>query len=357
MKWQPVSSLPSDRQEWPEGMFVVVEGLCVRDGEIRKCEYADHASTSLDGPIVAEEELRRIEEFGNMLRGSGQVKYWATAESNVPVAANDVSRKLNVPDVTHVTPRPQPKSDPVAKEDDVKVIGIYSYPKSGNTWMRHILSSALGGGIEDIPDLHQIPFEKARDFNGVKLYKHHGAEMVVRNHQKPLGTTHVVHIRRHPLDVFLSYLNFMSANVTNEADFKFSSVEDIVGTELLKLYFYTFVNTGHPRRNGVGGSYFMNNLYWMRRAAAEPGIVSIRYEDMMGDPEKALDFVPALLGVKPQDMSDALQRADNLTRKNGKFFWKRSSGYYAEYLSAEMIDLFWELRGAECAEIGYTRED
>ncbi|WP_157046513.1 hypothetical protein [Roseovarius sp. 217] len=125
------------------------------------------------------------------------------------------------------------------------MVGIYSFPKSGNTWLRVIIANIIGGRPSVVPGLHKTELAGAVEFNGQRFFKHHGGSNLKSWKGQPLNTAHVIHIRRHPLDVFMSYLNYLSDNVTGTAPLRFSSVEEIHGTDLFDMYFKTFTVSGH----------------------------------------------------------------------------------------------------------------
>lgn len=238
----------------------------------------------------------------------------------------------------------------------MKLIGVYSYPKSGNTWVRVILGNVMGKNALQIPDLHKQRLEDAKPFNGLRFFKHHAGRNLKMWQGQKLETDHVIHIRRNPLDVFMSYLNFISDNVTGTAPIRFPSVEAIHGTDLFDLYFHTFIVTGqfsvvfgHTTR-----SYFDHNQFWLTQT--EVPVTHLRYEDMLDDPLTAMAPVAKLIGVDDETMSNALAKAAEKTKPNGKFFWKQQAKNYVNYLSDAQIEQFLKYRGEDSAALGYDAE-
>ncbi|MBT8457355.1 MAG: hypothetical protein HKO95_09915 [Rhodobacteraceae bacterium] len=236
----------------------------------------------------------------------------------------------------------------------MRVIGIYSFPKSGNTWLRTILGEAMGKRKRKIPDLHKQAFAASHEFKGMRFFKSHsGSNLVVSGRGEHLGTTNVIHIRRNPLDVFVSYLNYISDNVQRAAPIGFESVETIHGTQLFDLYFHTFVTAGHLSLGFAHetGSYFEHNRFWLEQD--EVPVVHLRYEDMLHAPLEALEEVRGLIGLDEAEMARAVHGAADLTQQDGKFFWKQEEGNYLNYLSQEQIELFLAYRGKDCLALGY----
>lgn len=233
------------------------------------------------------------------------------------------------------------------------LVGIYSFPKSGNTWMRVILGYLMEANASYIPDLHSQPLSDAADYKGFRFFKHHGGYNFTRWNDEYIETTHVIHIRRNPLDVFVSYLNFISDNVTGTAPIKFSSVDDIVGTEIFDLYFKTFVTTGHLAAEfcDITKSYFNHNKFWMTQE--EVPVTLLKYEDLLKDTTKALAPICDLLQIEPEELKVAVQRAAVDTKKDGKFFWQQQEKNYSKYLTQEQIEFFVKYRGEESRQFGY----
>lgn len=236
------------------------------------------------------------------------------------------------------------------------LIGVYSFPKSGNTWLRVIIGYIMQRNANQIPDLHRQMLSEAEEFNGYRFFKHHaGHNLKVLRGQK-LDTTNVIHIRRNPLDVFVSYMNHISDNVTGTAPIRFPSVDAIVGTDLFDLYFDTFITTGHVSIEfaHVTGSYFENCKYWTTQS--EVPAILLKYEDLLSQPMTALAPLRDLLGIDDTTLSQALEQAAAATRPDGKFFWKQQEKNYVNFLRQDQIDLFVKYRGEECLALGYNFE-
>lgn len=244
----------------------------------------------------------------------------------------------------------------------METVGLYSFPKSGNTWLRAVLACAMGPGpegqdlLDRVPDLHRQPLSEAVEFRGHRFFKHHGGRNLAQWKGTRLGTTRVIHIRRHPLDVFLSYLNYISDNVTGSAPIRFASADAIRGTNLFEMYFHSFTVMGHvaPAMVGLGGGWFSHNAWWLEQS--DVPVQHLRYEDLLADPEGTLDFLRDWLGLTPADLRDALVRANRLTARDGKFYWRQKAGGYADWLSPAQLERFLDHRAADCARLGYPPE-
>jgi len=245
----------------------------------------------------------------------------------------------------------------------MSTVGIYSFPKSGNTWMRQIIAARFnldrkGPPVhEAIPDLHQTGLGTGHYANGMRFYKHHAGELLHKLKGEKLNTTHVIHIRRNPLDVFLSNLNFISANITGSAPLAFDSVDAIQGTELFDMYFHSFVVMGRLLPMSITKDYFTHNRYWLDRQADDNDLIvkCVRYEDLMDDIFVSLDFLNDWLALGPGELQELVDVADRRTAQNGRFFWKRQQKNFLNYLSGEQIELFWTYRGEQTEALGYEK--
>jgi hypothetical protein len=236
-------------------------------------------------------------------------------------------------------------------------VGIYSFPKSGNTWMRNIISSVIGEPDQSaVPDLHNTALREAKSFRGYRFYKHHGFKPVHRSYGEPVQAGKFIYIKRNPLDVFLSYLNWLSSNTTSRAPIPFDSVNSIHGTELFDLYFRTWITIGMMAPFETAGSYYQNNWAWMKRAERQDNVEIIRYEDLIDDPMKTLAFLIPWLGVSEQQLAYGLNEAERRTQQDGKFFWKKTYGTWREYLSSDEVDMFLRYRERTCSPLGYGRQ-
>lgn len=249
----------------------------------------------------------------------------------------------------------------------MSLIGIYSFPKSGNTWLRAIISHAIGNQnnelirlrgqfkeLPDVPDLHQQSLDTAKACNGYRFFKLHTGVHLQSWGKIKLDVSSVIHVRRNPLDVFISYLNYISRNVTNTAPIKFESVDEIFNTQLFDIYFDHFIAAGHlaPRFAHITGSYFSHNKYWLTQNDIPSW--TLKYEDLLRDPLTQLSFLEPILNISSGELGQAIKLADQSTSLDQRFFWKRREKSYFEYLNRAQIEKFLAYRDAECQVLGYS---
>jgi hypothetical protein len=219
--------------------------------------------------------------------------------------------------------------------------------------------------INDIPDCHQNPISKAvpvniANYGDIGFFKSHNAKPVVQNHGQVIEHEAYIYIMRHPLDVFLSYLNFMRADVGGEATSKAShvpitNVESTIRNGDVKLYLDAFILFGTIQPTFLAaGSWFNNVENWIDFASrTKKPIAIIKYEDMLAGDSHAYSALADVLQTTADDIKDNVLTANKKTEQDGKFFWKKKSGNYKEMLSPELIAHFDKYHGDRTRKLGY----
>lgn len=246
------------------------------------------------------------------------------------------------------------------------VVGLYSFPKSGNTWLRAIIGAITGmphgpGMMQRyVTDSHYGPvienpwmFQK-RDWY---FYKSHRKTPLVDHLDQNFDTDKFVYIYRHPLDVFVSYLNFVSKNVSPNAGqslpVQFDKVEDLDAASMERLFAIFLEHaTLFPRNKTFGGVFEHLALF---RQLQENGsdVLILRYEDLMDNFNDEIIRLCDFLGFGDIDHQHVFDTADKRTRKNGKFFWKRQKENYRNYLTEDQIERFNTRYAKELQDQGY----
>ena len=254
----------------------------------------------------------------------------------------------------------------VADDPNAQVVGLYSYPKSGNTWLRAIIAElcgipSAGGALQKyVTDTH---FGKALEnpwpYQGKNwyFYKSHHDTPLTEDQGEPMRTDKIITIYRHPLDVFLSYLNFVSRNVSPRAGqslpVQFDRVEDLTPAEMETLFQIWLKHATLFPKNRKFGNVF--DAVAKFRALRDRGqaVHIIRYEDLKDDFIGTVGPMVEFLGLRDIDLGKVYKGADNRTQQNGKFFWKRAKKNYEKFLTKEQIARFEAKYAAELKSLGY----
>lgn len=248
-----------------------------------------------------------------------------------------------------------------------QVVGLYSFPKSGNTWLRAIIAAMTGiptgpGSLHKfVTDTHydkvmQNPWR----FEGTDwyFYKSHHKDLLGVHMGEEVKTDKVIYIYRHPLDVFLSYLNFVSTNVSPNSGrglpFQFESVEDLTVEQMDQLFMIWLDHVTLFPKNRTFGSVFESIDSFRVLASQRPGdVLIIRYEDLMDKFDETIKAIASHLGFRNVDIETTYAVADKRTKQNGKFFWKRQKENYRNYLTDEQIGRFLARHADKMRDLGY----
>jgi hypothetical protein len=247
------------------------------------------------------------------------------------------------------------------------VVGLYSFPRSGNTWLRQIVASAL-----DIPanmlqryvtDMHYGPIVAHPVISDDKrwyFYKSHHKKVVTEHRGQTITTDKIVYIYRHPLDVFISFVNFASKNVNSKLslpmEFEIENVESLTPKQLAALFsIFTTYGTITPKNRAYGG-YFehVSNAFALRDSGA--AIHILKYEDLLNNFAPTASKIFEFLEIPVADIEAVFGEADKRTAQNGKFFWKRQAKSHLQFLTKEQIETFNKTFRDQLLAFGYPPE-
>ena len=246
------------------------------------------------------------------------------------------------------------------------LIGIYSFPKSGNTWVRHIISALFSSTPElCCPNIYeeglptryiQLPRADANSSQSKRFafYKSHGFQPIYLHDGVRLQHRAFIYVIRHPLDVFMSYLNYELSVVGGKFfELKYKSVDEVIAANDLDLFFSTFCVLGTVRPSFMdAGSWMLHVKYWILTRQAIP-VILLRYEELVSDPIKALNELCGFLAVGEKQLIEALSIANKATQIDGAFFWRRNNGGYRDFLTKDQIARFYRLHGEIAQAAGY----
>jgi hypothetical protein len=200
----------------------------------------------------------------------------------------------------------------------------------------------------DIPDIHQNN-EKTSEFMKPYMDKS-GDYLFYKSHifdNPNIHSDKIISIYRHPLDVFLSSLNYF--NLHNDHD-KFingvvKSVDDIVADDELEHYFSVFCNNlGSDYFSGMLGEYSNYELY-IRNALSAENVVPVKYEDIYDHPVETVTKLLSSIGLSSIEVKDSDFEHVNDVTKNSKnpFFWKSKKNNFIDFFTKEQVDRFFKI--------------
>jgi hypothetical protein len=223
---------------------------------------------------------------------------------------------------------------------DRQFFWVASYPRSGNTLVRIALSRILQAAErqnalnEDFPEYdHRRPFPT----NGVAFSGRHGPVVFLKTHWcEPVETAPsigAIYLVRHPIDVFLSGMNYLFLEHQKYEAFRVFFGEDppqppeqLAETGKLDRYLDRFVaERGLWPFRFHSGTWVRNVRRWTK--APKPTTVIVRYEDLVQDLSGTIRQVIERAGidVAAERFDRGIQQALAGTRPNGGFFWRGST--------------------------------
>ena len=164
------------------------------------------------------------------------------------------------------------RNDLTVLKDDTFIV---SYPKSGNTWLRFLLGTAIKQIKVDwfnvdtiVPDIYRLPDKNLLEINRPRLLKSH--------HSYDARYPKVIYIVRNPVDVCVSYYYFKLKFIKRNNNLNFTD------------YFENFLDGNLDDF----GSWSYNVSSWVKsNHNKEERILFCRYEDMISDTEAELSKV------------------------------------------------------------------
>jgi Sulfotransferase domain len=224
---------------------------------------------------------------------------------------------------------------------------ILSTPRSGNTWLRHLLCS-----IYEVPGIAQhTPAEV--DWQNLP------ADCVLQMHWRRLPSFYerlrendfqIIVLARHPLDVLISILHFAAHEPTTRW------LEGEEGNE-------SSIFGAMPR-----STVFLDYAIGKRAAAllsvtpqwwAEPDCLQIHYESLVEDPQTVLKFVLDTLGGEPKRTVAEVVEANTIPRLRrltqcDRHFWQGRPGLWRTLLTTTEADMIGAAHGQVFTELGYS---
>tara|TARA_B100001063_G_scaffold206373_1_gene201740 strand:+ start:798 stop:1523 length:726 start_codon:yes stop_codon:yes gene_type:complete len=241
----------------------------------------------------------------------------------------------------------------------MKIIELASYPKCGNTWLRHLLSKHFELNIHnDIPDFHQRHDETKSFIKEVRVqgkkfgfYKSHIPNI------RSINPDEIVVIYRHPLDVFLSSMNYFYINNWKDKyrNGNIKTVEALKESGELDYYFEQFLEeVGSGYFEGLLGdkSHYFNYLEHVREL---PNVHVLKYESLFDGRNEFFDnFFSELLQTKVTCSDSLFSDVDVKTKGSGeRFYWKSRKKNYESFLSDSQVQLFNKKYQDELIRYGY----
>ena len=245
---------------------------------------------------------------------------------------------------------------------------VASYPKSGNTWLCRIVSQYCQQqyGIElEVNGIHGKKEAIDRGDSTIRLSTN--AFCVYKSHKREhplMRPNRILHIMRHPLDVFFSARNFLNEKAKLGQPHAFKkfindepkSVEQTIKDGELGYYFDEF--SEHAGANywpGMLGEE-SNWFTYVKNALSADNVKTIKYESLINDfdvtANTAMHFIFDDCYI-PAEIDRAKIDGKTIYSGNNGFYWKAKKGNYKDFLSSKQISSFYARHEADMNLLGY----
>lgn len=236
------------------------------------------------------------------------------------------------------------------------VVWVTSYPKSGNTWMRFILTQLVFEGLESSADLERcIP--NVGGAPGERIMLPRESPVMLKTHwtfahgvplfEETLGFVYMV---RNPIDVMLSFFNF---NLLRFMEGEPELTEEHVSAARAK-YIDTFIqHRGNPLvQKGTGHTDWVENVEGWLAAGKEFPSVFVRYEDMLRDTPREVRRVLEFFRLQADEgtLARAIENStfESMRKQEEKEIAGRKPGFFyrKSYESAQEIGVRFMRKGS-----------
>lgn len=228
-------------------------------------------------------------------------------------------------------------------------IALLGTPRSGNTWVRYLLGAAAGIPtfavheltdplLADLPPECIVQIHWRRDPEFLKLLEANGFRVLT--------------IARHPLDVFISILQFAIHESESDQWLRGRGGDEsgLFGAMPRSRSFVEYAVGNRAKE-----LFAVTGDWW-----THPGAVTARYEDMVRDPVGELRrLVGAFSPESTADLAEIVARHDLTILRKTSFnnhFWKGMPGLWKHLLTAEVAAEIAEAHADHFRLLGYTAD-
>lgn len=230
-------------------------------------------------------------------------------------------------------------------KDDVFLV---SYPKSGNTWMRFVLSNLLKKSSDETIDFHSaIDYVPELSVHNEKVNQLERPRIIKSHETYNKLFPKVVYLIRDPRDVYVSYYHYLLKRLPPGTTFKeFLRMDDL-----------------HPSRWHIHVKSWQN----------QPGVRVFKYETLLENPVEEVLKITEYIGLD-KDSADveaavkasSFDKMKEIENKNGRpfkdeeakklatpFMRKGQKGDWKSYFSEDDIRFLWDEAGEVMKKYDY----
>jgi hypothetical protein len=206
-------------------------------------------------------------------------------------------------------------------------LAVIGTPRSGNTWLRHLLSSAYDIPERPIHSPHDLPWNELPPSCVLQLHWHPVESFLTRLEDQGFR---VIVLSRHPLDVLISILHFALHDRTARwLEGEHGNERSIFGAMPRST---PFMNYCVSKR--ADALLAVSREWWQ-----VPGTVSVQYEVLNRDPHGELERIIGECGGQPVRSVEEVVAGRTLSKlraltRHEHHFWQGRCGLWKSLLTA-----------------------
>lgn len=231
----------------------------------------------------------------------------------------------------------------------MQVLWLYSYPKTGSTWVRRVIQEIVAPNISAFDAISSVQYDIPEDpmlFNifdeNISVFKTHNPYNHPTITNKKINSVGYISIYRHPLDVLLSSLNYSFAKGEGRI-FKngiLKNVDDIIRDDELAYYIGQFVrHQGCRRYVKWCGGYELYYRGWESITSKRRSLM-LRYEEVVSNKAAAIERIADFLGQRGVDCLQINKKIEEKTAIDGQFHWRKKAYNFDGYVSKRLVSKF-----------------
>lgn len=301
----------------------------------------DDIAATLERLIHADEEFRD----GMVARGRDRASAYSwerSARRLVKTLAGEEGSGFR--STTNVSPVQKPRTATSASATGVR-IAVISTPRSGNTWLRHLLADALHADSRAVHEPGELPWRDLPRRLVLQLHWYPDDELLELLHKNHIR---VCTISRHPCDVLVSILRYSQAASETARWLRGEGGDEtqLAGATPAGPAFSDYVSS--PRARALLGL----TPAW----TGQPGTRLLRYEDLVADTVGTITSAFGDEAFEAERLSDAVERR-TLGRSRRRdalrsyHFWRGEVGLWRRLVPSEIANVVAAVH-TEAMEIG-----
>jgi hypothetical protein len=228
-------------------------------------------------------------------------------------------------------------------------VAIISTPRSGNTWLLHLLSNIYQAATQAVHSPLEINWDKLPASCILQVHWHPEPSFLLHLEKAEFR---VVVVARHPLDVLISILHFALYDPTCRwLEGEGGNERPIFGAMPRSTAFLDYA-TG-PRANAL---LSISQEWWSR-----PGCQTLHYEDLVAQPVDEMVRLVAALGTPPLKPVESAVEATTLAKlrkltQNTNHFWQGQANLWKKFFTASEAASIAAIHASLFGQLGYRCE-